>query len=203
MATSRQQRLFDLFLTIPLLLVLAPVFAVVALLVRIKLGAPIFFRQQRPGFGARPFALLKFRTMTDGRDRHGHLLPDAQRLTAFGQFLRSTSLDELPELLNVLKGEMSLVGPRPLLMQYLERYTPEQMRRHNVRPGLTGWAQVNGRNALTWEQKFALDVWYVDHRSLWLDLKILVRTLLTVVKREGINEAGTATMTEFMGTSKA
>ncbi len=203
MATSRQQRLFDLFLTIPLLLVLAPVFAVVALLVRIKLGAPIFFRQQRPGFGARPFALLKFRTMTDGRDRHGHLLPDAQRLTSFGQFLRSTSLDELPELLNVLKGEMSLVGPRPLLMQYLERYTPEQMRRHNVRPGLTGWAQVNGRNALTWEQKFALDVWYVDHRSLWLDLKILVRTLLTVVKREGINEAGTATMTEFMGTSKA
>lgn len=201
MATSRQQRFFDLLLTIPLLLVLAPVFVVVALLVRIKLGAPVFFRQQRPGFGARPFALLKFRTMTDGRDRHGHLLPDAQRLTPFGQFLRSTSLDELPELLNVLKGEMSLVGPRPLLMQYLERYTPEQMRRHDVRPGLTGWAQVNGRNALTWEQKFALDVWYVDHRSFWLDLKIIVFTLLTVVKREGISQTGHVTMEEFFGTT--
>ena len=202
MATSRQQRLFDLFLTIPLLLVLAPVFAVVALLVRIKLGAPIFFRQQRPGFGARPFALLKFRTMTDGRDRHGHLLPDAQRLTAFGQFLRSTSLDELPELLNVLKGEMSLVGPRPLLVEYLDVYTPEQARRHEMPPGVTGWAQVNGRNAIDWDRVFELDVWYVDHWSLRLDLRILWATVAAVLGRRGISEPGEATRSRFDATRR-
>ena len=170
-----------------------------ALGVRSILGSPVLFRQQRPGKDGRPFTLFKFRTMTDARDGEGRLLPDAERLTAFGTFLRGTSLDELPELFNVLKGEMSLVGPRPLLMQYLPRYTPEQMRRHAVLPGITGWAQVNGRNALTWEQKFALDVWYVDHRSLGLDLKILVLTVVKALKREGISQAGQATMEEFKG----
>jgi lipopolysaccharide/colanic/teichoic acid biosynthesis glycosyltransferase len=167
--------------------------------VRLRLGAPVFFRQQRPGLHGRPFTILKFRTMRDAVDAGGSPLPDAERLTRLGKFLRSTSLDELPELLNVLGGDMSLVGPRPLLMQYLERYTPEQARRHEVRPGITGWAQVNGRNAITWERKFELDVWYVDHRSFLLDLRILARTLAGVVRREGITQPGSATAEEFRG----
>jgi lipopolysaccharide/colanic/teichoic acid biosynthesis glycosyltransferase len=193
------KRILDVALAIPALVVLSPVLALIALLVRLKLGSPVVFRQQRPGLHGRPFLLLKFRTMTDSRDAEGNLLPDAERLTRLGRFLRSTSLDELPELFNVLKGDMSLVGPRPLLMQYLERYTPEQARRHDVKPGATGWAQVNGRNALTWEKKFALDVWYVNHQSLWLDLKIIALTAWKILKREGISQAGQATMEEFMG----
>ena len=166
---------------------------------RLKLGSPVLFRQRRPGLHGKPFTIYKFRTMTDARDAQGKLLPDAERLTPFGRFLRSASLDELPELFNVLKGDMSLVGPRPLLMQYLDRYTPEQMRRHEVKPGITGWAQVNGRNAITWEQKFALDVWYVDNKSLGLDGKIILLTLWKILKREGISQPGQATMEEFMG----
>ena len=181
------------------LAVLSPLLLVVALLVRLKLGAPVLFRQERPGVGGRPFQMFKFRTMTGARDSSGALLPDGERLTAFGHFLRSTSLDELPELINVLKGEMSVVGPRPLLMQYLSRYTPEQMRRHEVRPGITGWAQINGRNGLSWEQKFTLDVWYVDNRSLRLDLKIIALTVWKILKREGISQPGQATMEEFLG----
>lgn len=193
------KRLFDLsllLLTAPLWL---PALGAVALLVRLKLGRPVLFRQRRPGRQGRVFELVKFRTMTDARDAQGRLLPDAQRLTRFGRLLRSSSLDELPEVLNVLKGEMSLVGPRPLLVQYLERYTPEQARRHEVPPGLTGWAQVNGRNALSWEEKFRLDVWYVDHRSLWLDLRILFLTVWQVLRRHGVSAPGDATMPEFMG----
>ena len=193
------KRAFDLLLAGLALFFLSPVLIVLALTVRLRLGSPLLFRQQRPGLHGKPFTLYKFRTMTDARDAQGHLLPDSERLTHFGRFLRSTSLDELPELWNVLKGDMSLVGPRPLLMQYLDRYTPEQMRRHEVRPGLTGWAQVNGRNALTWEQKFALDVWYVDHVSLWLDLKIIVLTVWKILKREGISQPGHVTMEEFYG----
>jgi len=197
---SRGKRTLDLALSTLALVLLSPILAVIALFVRIKLGSPVLFRQQRPGLHGKPFTLLKFRTMTDARDADGNLLPDEQRLTSFGQFLRRTSLDELPELFNVLKGDMSLVGPRPLLMQYLERYTPEQMRRHEVKPGITGWAQVNGRNALSWEEKFALDVWYVDHLSLRLDLKIILLTVWKVLRREGISQDGFATMPEFMGT---
>jgi len=193
------KRLIDLILvslgisfTLPLLLILS-------VLVYFKLGPPIFFKQKRPGLKGKPFCLLKFRTMTDARGAGGVLLPDAERLTRFGRFLRATSLDELPELFNVLKGDMSLVGPRPLLMQYLERYTPEQARRHEVRPGITGWAQVNGRNAITWEEKFKLDVWYVDNWSLWLDIKIIAMTIWKILKREGISQPGQATMEEFKG----
>lgn len=193
------KRWLDVALTVPVVMGLLPVWLVVAGLVRVKLGAPVLFRQLRPGCRARPFTLYKFRTMTDERDAAGQLLPDVQRLTKFGRFLRSTSLDELPELFNILKGEMSLVGPRPLLMQYLARYTPEQARRHDVRPGLTGWAQVNGRNALSWEQKFELDVWYVEHVSLGLDLKIMALTVQKIIRREGISEPGQATAQEFMG----
>ncbi|HSN74442.1 MAG TPA: sugar transferase [Anaerolineae bacterium] len=193
------KRVFDLTLSLTALLLLAPLIGALAVLVRMRLGTPVLFRQQRPGFHGRLFTIYKFRTMTDARDEQGYLLPDAERLTRFGHFLRSTSLDELPELLNVLKGDMSLVGPRPLLMQYLERYSPEQARRHHVRPGITGWAQVNGRNALSWEQKFALDVWYVDHLSLSLDLKIIATTIGKTVKREGINQPGEATANEFLG----
>lgn len=176
-----------------------PVLAVVALLVRLKLGSPVFFRQKRPGQGARIFEMVKFRTMTDARAAAGNLLPDAVRLTPFGKWLRSTSLDELPELLNVLRGDMSLVGPRPLLVQYLARYSPRQARRHEVKPGITGLAQVMGRNALSWDQKFEWDVRYVETQSLWLDLKILALTLKTVFVREGISAAGDATMPEFRG----
>lgn len=196
------KRLLDLAMTIPALILLSPVLALLALLVRLKLGSPVLFRQQRPGLHGRPFTLLKFRTMMDLRDKDGNPLPDEDRLTPFGQFLRSTSLDELPELFNVLKGEMSVVGPRPLLMRYLDRYSPEQVRRHEVKPGITGWAQVNGRNALTWERKFDLDVWYVDHQSLWLDLKIIALTGRKIIIREGITWEGHATGYEFMGTAK-
>ena len=195
------KRTFDILVSLAALLLLWPVLLVLAVLVRVKLGPPALFRQQRPGLHGQPFTMLKFRTMTDARDVQGNLLPDAERLPSFGRRLRSTSLDELPELINVLAGDMSLVGPRPLLMRYLDRYTPEQMRRHEVRPGITGWAQVNGRNAITWDQKFALDIWYVDHQSLRLDLRILWLTVRNVLRREGISQAGEATMEEFFGTA--
>lgn len=193
------KRLLDLAIAGPVLLLLSPLMAILAILVARDVGRPVFFRQQRPGLRGRPFLLFKFRTMRDTGATAGNLLPDADRLTRFGSFLRSTSLDELPELLNVLKGEMSLVGPRPLLMQYLGRYTTEQMRRHEVRPGMTGWAQINGRNAIDWEQKFMLDVWYVDHVSFRLDITICLLTAIRIVKRHGINEPGQATAQEFMG----
>jgi sugar transferase EpsL len=196
------KRILDVLLALIALILFAPVLLVTALLVRVKLGSPILFRQQRPGYSGKPFSIFKFRTMTDERDSDGNLLSDAQRLTAFGRFLRSMSLDELPELLNVLCGEMSLVGPRPLLMQYLERYSPEQARRHEVRPGLTGWAQINGRNAIIWEERFKLDVWYVDNVSLALDIKIMLLTVLKVIRREGIEEQGNVTMSEFLGTAQ-
>ncbi len=193
------KRLLDFTLTATSLLILAPVILLLMVLVFFKLGSPIFFTQIRPGLHGKPFKLYKFRTMTDDRNAQGQLLPDAERLPAFGRFLRNSSLDELLELWNVLNGDMSLVGPRPLLMQYLDRYTPEQARRHEVKPGITGWAQVNGRNALTWEQKFSLDVWYVDHQSLWLDLKIIALTIWKILKREGISQPGQATAEEFKG----
>jgi lipopolysaccharide/colanic/teichoic acid biosynthesis glycosyltransferase len=193
------KRLFDLIAASLVLLVFSPLLLVLALLVWAAHGTPVLFRQQRPGYKGRPFRIYKFRTMTDRRTPDGTLLPDAERITRLGRFLRSTSLDELPEFFNVLRGEMSLVGPRPLLMQYLERYSPEQMRRHDVMPGITGWAQVNGRNALTWDEKFALDLWYVDHWSFWLDIKILFLTLWKALKREGISQPGHATMEEFKG----
>jgi lipopolysaccharide/colanic/teichoic acid biosynthesis glycosyltransferase len=193
------KRLFDLLLAFPALVFLSPVLIFVALLVRFRLGSPVLFCQRRPGQHGRPFTLYKFRTMADTCDAQGKPLPDVERLRPFGRFLRSTSLDELPGLINVLKGEMSLVGPRPLLMRYLDRYTPEQMRRHQVKPGMTGWAQVNGRNALTWEEKFELDVWYVDHQSLSLDLRILLLTMLSLLRQDGISEPGQATVQEFMG----
>ena len=195
------KRLFDLTLVLLSTLLWLPLLAVLALLVRLKLGSPVFFRQERPGLHGRPFTLLKFRTMLDARDAGGNLLPDDQRLTPFGNLLRRASLDELPELLNVLRGDMSLVGPRPLLTRYLERYTDEQARRHEVRPGITGWAQVNGRNAISWEEKFRFDVWYVDHRSLWLDMKILVLTIWNVLRRKDISAKEHATMPEFTGTA--
>ncbi len=181
------------------LVLLSLLLAAVALLVRWQMGRPVLFRQTRPGLNGRPFAMVKFRTMRDAADAAGRPLPDAERLTPLGRFLRATSLDELPELWNVLRGEMSLVGPRPLLMEYLPLYSAVQARRHEVKPGITGWAQVNGRNALTWDDKFSLDVWYVDNRSLWLDLRILGQTLLKVVRREGISAAGEATMPRFTG----
>lgn len=196
------KRLLDVALTILVLTLLSPLLAIIALLILLTLGSPVLFGQKRPGLHGRPFNLLKFRTMTDTRDAQGNLLPDERRLTPFGRFPRTTSLDELLGFFNVPKADMSLVGPRPLLMKYLNRYTPEQMRRHNVKPGITGWAQINGRNALTWEQKFEYDVWYVDHRSLWLDVKILVLTMWKILKWEGINQPGRATMDEFMGNSR-
>lgn len=193
------KRVFDVAVALILLVLLSPLLLAVALLVRLRIGSPVLFRQQRPGLGGRPFWILKFRTMTDRRAPDGSLLPDAERLTAAGRLLRSWSLDELPELWNVLRGDMSLVGPRPLLMAYLPLYTAEQMRRHEVRPGLTGWAQVKGRNSLSWPDKFALDLWYVDHRSFWMDLRILVLTVVKVFSREGISQDGEATMTPFGG----
>lgn len=194
------KRLFDLIVASIGGLVVSPFAAVIGLLVRRKLGTPVLFRQQRPGLHGRPFELLKFRTMTDARDDSGHLLPDDQRLTGFGKVLRSTSLDELPELWNVLRGDMSLVGPRPLLMEYLPLYTPRQARRHEVRPGITGWAQVNGRNAPDWEERLEMDVWYVEHRSFLLDLRILGRTVLAVLRRDGISTEGHVTAPRFRGT---
>jgi lipopolysaccharide/colanic/teichoic acid biosynthesis glycosyltransferase len=193
------KRLFDLLLSLGSLLVLAPFLLLLWVLVHRKLGSPVLFRQSRPGLYGRPFMMVKFRTMTDERGAGGELLPDAQRLTPFGCFLRATSLDELPELWNVLRGEMSLVGPRPLLMEYMPLYSPVQARRHEVRPGITGWAQVNGRNAVSWEDRFKLDVWYVDHRSIWLDLYILWLTVRKVIAREGISAQGEATMARFKG----
>ncbi len=195
------KRVFDLLLTTLGLVLISPFLLIIAVLVRLKLGKPILFKQQRPGYRGIPFTINKFRTMTDERDEQGNPLPDEIRLTRLGRFLRSSSLDELPELLNVLHGDMSLVGPRPLLMKYLDRYTPEQSRRHDVLPGITGWAQINGRNALTWEQKFELDVWYVDHWSFSLDLKILWATLFKVIQREGVSQPGYSTSEEFIGLS--
>ena len=198
----KAKRVFDLALTIPGFLLLLPLLGILALLVRWRLGSPFLFEQMRPGLRDVPFKVYKLRTMRDERGPDGRPLPDAARLTGLGRFLRSFSLDELPELVNVLRGEMSLVGPRPLLLAYLGRYTPEQARRHEVLPGMTGWAQVNGRNAITWEQKFAFDVWYVDHWSLALDVRILAMTLLKTVKREGISPPGQTTSDEFMGSPK-
>lgn len=195
----RGKRMFDLISTLVGLTVLSPILLFVGAVVLFQFGVPLFFKQKRPGLHGCPFTIRKFRTMTDARDANGVLLSDALRLTPFGRLLRSTSLDELPELWNVLRGEMSLVGPRPLLVHYLPLYTPEQARRHEVRPGITGWAQVNGRNAISWDEKFALDVWYVDHCSLWLDVKIIVMTVWKIFQREGISQSGRATVEEFRG----
>lgn len=191
--------MLDLIAVTPLLFLISPLLVMLGILIRIKLGAPVIFCQQRPGINGRPFTLYKFRTMTQARDENGDLLPDVKRLTRFGRFLRSLSLDELPEFFNIIKGDMSLVGPRPLLMDYLNRYSRSQARRHEIKPGITGWAQVNGRNAVTWAKRFELDVWYVDHYSFRLDLRIIALTVWKIVKREGINQPGQATMTEFMG----
>lgn len=193
------KRSLDITASLIGLMILAPVFLGAAYLVRKKLGSPILFTQIRPGLHGQPFQMMKFRTMTDAKDAQGNLLPDAERLTSFGKFLRSSSLDELPELINVLKGDMSLVGPRPLLMEYLPLYSAEQARRHEAKPGITGWAQINGRNAISWEEKFALDVWYVDNQSLWLDIKILLLTIKKVIIKEGISAEGEATMSKFTG----
>lgn len=195
------KRLFDVVAGSLILLLSLPLMLVVAVLVRVQLGSPVLFRQQRPGRDGQTFTMLKFRTMTDERDAAGALLSDEVRLTRFGQFLRSASLDEMPEMINVVRGQMSLVGPRPLLVQYLDRYTKEQARRHEVRPGVTGWAQVNGRNAISWDQKFAYDVWYVDNVSLWLDLRILWMTLVSVVRRNDVSASDHATAHEFLGSS--
>jgi sugar transferase EpsL len=197
------KRTFDVFLSLVALTALSPVMLVAALLVALSMGFPLVFRQLRPGLGGKPFVLYKFRTMAEQRDKSGNLLPDEKRLTRVGNMLRSSSLDELPQLWNVLRGDISLVGPRPLLMQYLDRYTPEQGRRHDVLPGITGWAQVNGRNALTWEEKFALDIWYVDNWSFVLDLRILLKTIVQVFRRDGISYKETATAVEFMGSDRA
>lgn len=193
------KRLLDIVLASFGLILFAPIIFVVAVCLRCKLGSPVIFSQVRPGKHGKPFKMVKFRTMLDAFDVNGDPLPDSQRMTRFGSFLRSSSLDELPELWNVLKGDMSLVGPRPLLMEYLPLYNPEQYRRHEVRPGVTGWAQINGRNALSWEEKFELDVWYVDNRSLWLDVKIIFLTIKKVVVRDGISAEGEVTMPKFTG----
>lgn len=195
------KRLFDVICALLVLIALLPAILIVFMLVRVKLGSPVFFRQIRPGKDGRPFQMVKFRTMLNAVDKKGNLLPDDRRMTSFGRFLRSTSLDELPELWNVLKGDMSLVGPRPLLMEYLPLYSDEQYRRHDVRPGVTGWAQINGRNAISWEDKFKLDVWYVNNRSFWLDLKILILTVKKVLVRDGVSGEGEVTMSKFTGNS--
>lgn len=193
------KRVLDILLAGVGLILLSPVLMVISLMICHQMGSPVLFHQTRPGRHGKPFPMIKLRTMRDANDAHGNPLPDSERLTKLGRFLRSSSLDELPELWNVLKGDMSLVGPRPLLMEYLPLYSPEQARRHEVRPGVTGWAQINGRNAISWDQKFALDVWYVDNRSLWLDMKIIWLTIRKVVKREGVSAAGEATMSKFQG----
>lgn len=193
------KRLLDFFGALGGLMLLSPVIVLVAVLIRRDMGSPVLFRQTRPGLNGKPFQMVKFRSMRDAMDAQGNPLPDAERLTRLGRFLRASSLDELPELWNVLKGDMSLVGPRPLLMEYLPLYSPEQARRHDLRPGVTGWAQINGRNAISWEQKFALDTWYVDNRSLWLDLKIIWMTIRKVAIRDGISAEGEATMPKFLG----
>ncbi len=186
-------------MSVVILTMLSPLLCVISVLVWLKLGAPVLFHQLRPGLNGKPFLIYKFRSMTDKTDRQGNLLPDRMRLSRFGRLLRASSMDELPELFNVIKGDMSLVGPRPLLMQYLDRYTEEQHRRHEVRPGITGWAQVNGRNELPWKERLALDVWYVDHWNFWIDFKIIVKTVKQVFKRTGIHQQGHVTMKEFMG----
>ena len=196
------KRLFDLLFSLLALALFIPVIFIVALFVRIYLGSPVLFRQIRPGLYGKPFEMLKFRTMRDSFDLEGRPLPDSQRMTKLGSFLRSSSIDELPGLWNVVKGDMSLVGPRPLLMEYVPLYSPEQARRHAMRPGVSGWAQVNGRNAISWEEKFKLDVWYVDNRSFWLDIKVICLTLKKVIVRDGISADGEATMSKFKGTSK-
>jgi lipopolysaccharide/colanic/teichoic acid biosynthesis glycosyltransferase len=196
------KRLFDILAAVIGLIVLSPVIAIVAYLIRKRLGSPVLFRQVRPGLNGKPFEMVKFRTMRDAMDANGNPLPDSERMTDFGRFLRSSSLDELPELWNVIKGDMSLVGPRPLLMEYLPLYDKAQLRRHEVRPGVTGWAQINGRNALSWEEKFKLDVWYVDNQSLWLDLKIILRTIKKVLIKDGISAEGEVTMSKFSGSKK-
>lgn len=197
----KPKRALDLMLTLPVLVAASPVLALIASLVRLLNGPPVLFRQVRPGYKGRPFTIFKFRTMADARDAQHKPRPDFERLTRLGRFLRASSLDELPSLYNVVRGEMSLVGPRPLLVQYLGRYTPEQARRHDALPGITGWTQVNGRNALTWEDKFRFDIWYVDNWSVWLDLRILALTIWKVLKREGISQPGHATAEEFFGTA--
>jgi len=197
-----EKRVLDLVLTSLVIVMLSPLYIVIGGLVLIFHGRPILYKQKRPGYKGKPFFIYKFRTMKELRNENGRFLPDELRLTRFGRLLRSTSLDELPGLFNILRGEMSWVGPRPLLMQYLERYSAEQARRHDVMPGMTGWSQINGRNLLTWQDKFNLDVWYVDHWSFWLDIKILFLTIIKVVSREGISQAGQATAEEFMGNPK-
>ena len=197
------KRVLDLVVALTALVLLSPLLLIVAILVRVRLGSPVLFKQVRPGLHAKPFTMVKFRSMLDANDANGNPLPDDQRLTTFGKLLRSTSLDELPELWNIVRGHMSLVGPRPLLMRYLDRYTPEQARRHEVRPGLTGWAQVNGRNALTWEQKLDFDTWYVDNAALKQDLLILLKTLSSVVRPAGVTANDHSTMPEFFGTTES
>ena len=193
------KRFLDIILSLSILLLFLPLLLIVGIMVKVKLGSPIIFIQERPGFLAKPFLLMKFRSMKYALNNNGELLPDDKRLTRFGRFIRASSLDELPEIINVLKGDMSLVGPRPLLMEYLDLYTPEQARRHEMRPGITGWAQVNGRNSLSWKEKFNLDIWYVDNQSFLLDMKILLLTVFTMFKREGINQEGHATAEKFKG----
>lgn len=193
------KRLFDVFVGISGLILLTPVLSILVVLIWWQMGSPVLFHQTRPGLNGKPFRMIKFRTMHDAVDAHGKALPDVERLTTLGRFLRSSSLDELPELWNVLKGEMSLVGPRPLLMEYLPLYSHAQARRHEVRPGVTGWAQVNGRNGISWDEKFVLDVWYVDNQSLWLDLKIICMTIHKVIRRDDISAAGEATTSKFKG----
>lgn len=197
------KRVFDFIVSLIALIILSPVILITALLIRLKIGSPVVFKQQRPGISGNPFYVFKFRSMTDERDENGELLPDDVRLTSFGKLLRKLSLDELPQLWNVLKGDMSFVGPRPLLMEYMNLYNREQLRRHEVRPGITGWAQVNGRNAITWEKKFEYDVWYVENQSFLLDMKILLMTVMKVFKSEGISQDGQATMTKFKGNSNS
>jgi lipopolysaccharide/colanic/teichoic acid biosynthesis glycosyltransferase len=199
MSGIKLKRIFDLAVSISAFLALIPLLIVLYVVVKVKLGSPVFFRQTRPGLLGKPFQMIKFRTMQDATGANGEPLPDSKRLTSFGLWLRSTSLDELPGLWNVIKGDMSLVGPRPLLTEYLPLYSPEQARRHEVRPGMTGWAQVNGRNAISWDQKFVLDVWYVDNQSFWLDLRIIALTVLKVLMRDGISAVGETTMTKFTG----
>lgn len=196
------KRFFEFLIALVILIILSPLLAALAIMVRVIIGSPVLFKQQRPGLQGKPFTIYKFRTMTDEWDEKGNWLPDGERLTRLGRFLRKNSMDELPELFNVIKGDMSIVGPRPLLIQYLDRYTPEQARRHEVKPGITGWAQVNGRNAISWEDKFKLDVWYVEHASFLLDIKIIFLTIWKIFKREGINQPGQATIEEFKGTTR-
>ena len=193
------KRLIDLLVAFSLLILLSPLMLLTAILIRLAIGSPVIFRQERPGLHAKPFRLYKFRTMSDVSDKRGNLLSDEQRMTRFGQKLRRWSLDELPQLINVIKGDISLIGPRPLLMEYLPLYSSEQARRHDVRPGITGWAQVNGRNAVDWDDRLKMDVWYVDHQSLWLDMKILIMTFLKVFKGEGVSQPGRVTMDKFRG----